>query len=395
MSDTNTPYPSFDQCDWVFSLCPAPPDWRIDWGQIEACCSWLEPLRGCRQDPCWHREGDVLTHTEAACNELAAMCAWRNLCPTGRSITFLAVLMHDIAKPRTSVEQEGRIRSPRHAPKGAQMARTILWEKLLPATSVEQMQIREQIVALIAHHSMPPLFFSREDWERHLFGVSLSVRCDLLSLVSEADVRGRICDNSEERLEKIELFREFTRENDCFNRPRYFASNHTRVLYFRGGDLSPDVEIYDDCRCEVTLMSGLPGSGKDTWIRENVDGTPIISLDAIRNELGVLPTDVQSPVVMRAKDLAREFLRRGEPFVWNATNTTRQMRSSLLQLFYNYKARVRTVYLETEWSDLLRRNRSRKAKLPEVVLYKLAEKLDVPRAWECHQTDLMVTYEGN
>jgi predicted kinase len=49
----------------------------------------------------------------------------------------------------------------------------------------------------------------------------------------------------------------------------------------------------------------------------------VISLDDIRRELDVDPADDQSAVVAAAYDRAKGLLRRGEPFVWNATNVSR------------------------------------------------------------------------
>ena len=127
-------------------------------------------------------------------------------------------------------------------------------------------------------------------------------------------------------VERVELFRELARENQCYAEPRHFASPHTRFVYFQGRELDPDVEAYDDTRLEVIVMSGLPGAGKDRWIAENGAGWPVISLDAIRGALGIAPEDNQGTVAAQAKERTREYLRQGRSFVWNATNTTRAMR---------------------------------------------------------------------
>lgn len=56
---------------------------------------------------------------------------------------------------------------------------------------------------------------------------------------------------------------------------------------------------------------------------------------------------------------ARAFLRRKEPFVFNATNLSAMIRGKWIQLFHQYGARVRIVYLETGWTERERRNASR------------------------------------
>lgn len=38
-------------------------------------------------------------------------------------------------------------------------------------------------------------------------------------------------------------------------------------------------EPHEDYRCTVTLMSGLPGSGKDTWLIQNRPELPVVALD--------------------------------------------------------------------------------------------------------------------
>ncbi len=87
-----------------------------------AQCSWralypeLEALEGCAQDPEWHPEGDVWTHTLLVCDAAAAIAERDALEPEARGVLLLAALTHDLGKPATSfVDQDGRVRSPGHA----------------------------------------------------------------------------------------------------------------------------------------------------------------------------------------------------------------------------------------------------------------------------------------
>ncbi len=73
--------------------------------------------------------------------------------------------------------------------------------------------------------------------------------------------------------------------------------------------------------------------------------------------------------------------------MWNATNTTKQMRQQLINFFAGYRARIRIVYLEVPLEEILRRNRERAAAVPEAVIQRLANRLDIPDITEAHQVD--------
>jgi len=382
--------PESEQHGWSFPLCPEPPHWSLDWTAIMDHFEWVRTMDGCQQDPAWHAEGDVMVHTRMVCEALVDMPRWRALSPENRSVVFTAALMHDIAKPVVSREEGTRIRAPRHAPRGAQMAREVLWQEYLPPTSLRQFQLREQIVALVRHHGLPLYLLDDGDPHRAVAAASQVARLDLVAMLAEADVLGRKSTDRQELLDRVAMFRDFASENNCYTSPRRFASDHTRYLYFQGRQLNPDCESYDDTRLEVIVMSGLPATGKDYWLTQHAADWPMISLDRIRDELGVSPDDAQGTVVTRAKEEARVYLRSCKPFIWNATNTTRPMRTQLLGLFSDYHARIRIVYTETTWEELLRRNRARTNPVPEAVLEKLLRKLDVPEVTEAHQVEYYI-----
>ena len=71
-------------------------------------------------------------------------------------------------------------------------------------------------------------------------------------------------------------------ENNCFERPYAFANDHVRFLFYRDNLSSLHYTPQEDYRCKVTLLSGLPGSGKDTWLARNRPQLPVVSLDDLR-----------------------------------------------------------------------------------------------------------------
>ncbi|MBY0231636.1 MAG: AAA family ATPase [Gemmataceae bacterium] len=137
-------------------------------------------------------------------------------------------------------------------------------------------------------------------------------------------------------------------------------------------------------------MSGLPGSGKDHHVRERYGEWERVSLDDLRDELGVDPSGKQGEVVNAARERAKELLRRGERFVWNATNLGRQMRRMTLDLLLSYKARVRIVYLEVPPAVQLEQNKGRKGHVPAAAIEKMQGTWEVPTLMEAHEVECVV-----
>lgn len=237
-----------------------------------------------------------------------------------------------------------------------------------------------------------PFFpIDRADALRTLYAASQTTRCDLLSLVTEADARGRICGDPGRLLDNIALFRQYCAERDCLSVPRKFPSDHSRFLYFRKEGRDPDYLAFDDTTCEAVVMSGMPGAGKDYWVTTHGPDWPVISLDGLRREMKVPPTENQGPVVSRAREKAREFLRRKQPFIWNATNISRRMREHCISLCAAYNARVRIVYVEVGPERLEEQNRAREFSVPPEVINRLLARWEPPDLTEAHQVERVVS----
>jgi putative nucleotidyltransferase with HDIG domain len=369
----------------LFAPCPRPPAWQVDWVTLEEGFAWVRNLAGCPQDPVYHAEGDVGVHTRMVCEALAGLPAWRSLPEADRQVVFAATLLHDVGKPScTRIDPDGRITSRGHSRRGAILARQILWRLGAPFA------VREQIAALVRHHQVPYYLVERADAQRLAIEVSQTARCDFLALIAEADVRGRVCQDQQRLLDNVTLFVEFCREEDCLSGPRVFASDHARFLYFRNPHRHPDAPAHEEFRAEVVVMSGLPGVGKDTWIRQDLPDWPVVSLDAVRSDLGVDPADEQGRVMSRAREQARDYLRYGRSFVWNATNLSRQLRGQCLGLFADYCARIRLVYVEVSEKRLWCQNRQRQVPVPQAVLERLLDHWEVPDRTEAHCVEWVV-----
>ncbi|MDQ6602913.1 MAG: AAA family ATPase [Chloroflexota bacterium] len=373
-----------------FPFVPAAPDWSVEWERIVERFAWVRTMAGVPQDARHHAEGDVLVHTRMVVDVLAEQTAWRTAPDGERVALFAAALLHDVAKPVcTQIDADGTITSRNHARRGELLARRILYEGIGLDAPVP-FTLREQIAKPVRYHGLPLWFFEKPDPVRAVIEASQTASLRAVVLLAEADVRGRMCDDQTVLLDRIAYFREFCIENRCWEGARDLPSDHSRFLYFAGRHANPDYAAYDDTVCEVVLMAGIPGAGKDTWIARNLPDWPVVSLDAIRADLGVRPTEEQGHVIQEAKERARALLRKEQSFVWNATNITRMMRRQLIDLFASYRARIRIVYIEVPFATLLMRNQARAAGLPENALERLIGKLEVPDRTEAHDVAYVI-----
>ena len=153
-------------------------------------CRWLrffpelEALVGCQQDPKWHPEGDVWTHTGHCLDAFARERTgdeWEDL------IVGLAVLCHDFGKPATTYKDaDGRIRSPRHDVLGIPPARSFL-ERM-----TRQKSVFEEVLPLVEQHMRPLALYRDQSGDSAIRRLAARVkRLDRLVRVAYADKSGR------------------------------------------------------------------------------------------------------------------------------------------------------------------------------------------------------------
>jgi len=350
----------------------------LEWAEGQ---TWTRDMAACNQDVQWHAEGDVWTHTRMVCAEVERLADWPSLDRAAQLKLLFTALFHDAGKPATTVldPESGRTRSPKHALVGAEIARRRLRELECDVAT------REQICALVRFHGRPPYLLEKENPEREVISLSWHVNNRLLYLFALADTRGRRANEMSRPEENLHLWKLVAEERNCFVRPYAFANDHARFLFYRDQLSSLHYTPHEEYRCTATLMSGLPGAGKDTWLAQARSGQTVVSLDAIRAELEVDATDNQGDVIQAAREHCREHLRAGRDFCFNATNVTRQMRQRWIDLFADYSARVEIVYIEPPLRTVLAQNKRRTNPVPESVVHRLVERLEPPTITEAHE----------
>ena len=143
----------------------------------------LMALVGCGQDPVWHPEGDVWTHT-ALC--LDAYAAERTGDEHEDLVVGFAVLCHDLGKPATSRHDEDHIRSLGHAEAGEAPTRSFL------SRMTDQNDLIDDVVSLVRDHLRPTDLYEARASDAAIRRLACRVRrIDRLVRVAKADRGGR------------------------------------------------------------------------------------------------------------------------------------------------------------------------------------------------------------
>ncbi len=107
-------------------------------------------LAGVPQDPSWHPEGDVGTHTMLVVDAAARVAKRENLQGDDRAVLLFSALCHDFAKPATTQlrDRDGRMRwtSWGHETAGGPMARAFLERIGIKSAIVDQ------VIPIVEHH---------------------------------------------------------------------------------------------------------------------------------------------------------------------------------------------------------------------------------------------------
>ena len=112
-------------------------DLMVETGLMAVVLPEVLPMIGCEQPANFHPEGDVYTHTKIAVAMLSAGCT--------ETLAF-GILFHDIAKPNTRAEQNGKTTYYGHTELGAEMAIEIL------ARLRRSRAVQERVAYLVKNH---------------------------------------------------------------------------------------------------------------------------------------------------------------------------------------------------------------------------------------------------
>jgi tRNA nucleotidyltransferase (CCA-adding enzyme) len=163
-------------------------DLALELGVIDRLLPELRPLVGCAQEPEWHPEGDVWTHTLMVVDRARTLNA--DLDRAKLVTIMLGAVCHDLGKPATTAFIDGRIRSLNHEEAGVAPTNRLL--DRLNIHTLDGFDVRTQVVGLVAHHLKPGMFYKAEQVGDGAFRrLAQKVDLELLARLARADCLGR------------------------------------------------------------------------------------------------------------------------------------------------------------------------------------------------------------
>jgi tRNA nucleotidyltransferase (CCA-adding enzyme) len=161
----------------------------LDIGVIDAIFPEMRALIGCPQEPEWHPEGDVWTHTLMVIDEAHARLDDLSRGPA--AAVMLGAICHDLGKPATTAFIDGRTRSPGHEAAGVGPTTTLL--DRLNVHTLDGYDVRAAVVGLVTEHLRPSAFFKSTTpvSDGAFRRLSQKVDLELLARFAKADCHGR------------------------------------------------------------------------------------------------------------------------------------------------------------------------------------------------------------
>lgn len=162
-------------------------------GMIKHYFEELELLIGLEQDPLFHPEGDVWTHTMLTIDAMQNIIKQEQIEDEKLKLRLmLAALTHDLGKVVTTKTVDGKIRSPGHCKAGVEPTRSLLYKL------TNEHKFIDSVLPLVEHHMKPAQLFFGGAKAAAIRRLAKKVTIKELVLVAKADFLGRDTNDAKE-----------------------------------------------------------------------------------------------------------------------------------------------------------------------------------------------------
>lgn len=347
-------------------------EYDIDWNYVMSFQEF-QALENCQHSIRWHKEGNPLNHTKLVVDEAIKLCkGYPYHAQCDPKVLITAALFHDIGKPSTTYwsDEKNDWGCKSHGAAGELITRELLWN--------ESIVLREEICWLVRWHMEFHHFLEKspEEQGRKMMRLGNGISSVFyLLMLNYCDSVGSVCEGNDTetikaRLEKI---KELAINFDCLEH-----------------NIKPENFKYD---FEVIFMVGLPGSGKDAYIKNHYPDYPTVCRDDVREELQngkvegkklLFDNEGENKVTEICNGLIEKYCKEHKSFVINQTNLKRKYRQEIGKLIYAHSLPwIKYVYVEAPSIDTCIERR--KGQIEPSIIRNMFDKFEFPDCDECNE----------
>jgi len=312
-------------------------------------CKEFSALKDAKQPKKFHAEGDAWKHTILVAKEMNKLVNndLYDLPIRDKRVLMIAALCHDLGKATTTYydEKDGEWHCKNHGAAGEKITRNLLFNE-------PDFWLREEVCWLVRHH----MTF------HHLHMKSHKEQVDTITRLSQGNstVRKLLYLNMADSFgsktkevtrddvhERLTGFSDIAIVNDCLNKPYLSVKNKSNYTMY--------------------MMIGVPGSGKDYYIKEHLPEVESICRDDIREELAcgyvsgkklMLDKEQENRVTEIVNARMKKCCEDERDFVINQTNMKKKYRDQLKETALKYgKPNIVYVYVEAPSIEVCKERR--------------------------------------
>lgn len=383
-------------------------DMKPLWNKIEAIKEFAV-LKNTPQSNIWHLEGNTLNHIKKVVEVMEEELFKMNVDKDSKYylIMMSAALCHDLGKATTTKwdKEKNDWACSHHGEAGENITRLLFYE--------DDFILRELVCYMVRWHMNLHHILDKDNVDEALTKMAqgwVSIKdmlilnkCD--SLGSKNDIETyEFLENRwntiKEKAEKLDIFdmnwydyqcrktcRERNRKDNLLLPLKWRSVKevaHNILMQTINEGYKPDwkSDIGKKDFFTVYMMVGLPGSGKDTLIKEYLNGIPTICRDDIRTEIGVKGEKPQgnkeqeNQVTQIFEERMIENCKKKQSFVINNTNLKKQYRKRFLEIIKPYEPKV--VYIYVEAPSLEDNYKRREEQINPEIIKRMASNFDFP-----------------
>lgn len=370
---------------------PSSDEWmpKLNWQVVENLPEY-QKMKGCKQHTFWHKEGDVMTHTNKSVEALYDLFRNNPYLRLSKELV-LATLLHDVGKPDTTkLNNEGEYSAKNHGPVGARITRGILSDE-------PDLMRREHVCSLVRDHMiLHHIFDDDSKLKRNVLRLNhtYAPSTEYLYLNYADDFGSENEQTTEVRLNRLRKISALFDKNKIYKVLKY-KSNIGKLCDSYG---SENNEKSPHDMFGVVIMVGYPGSGKDYFIEHELKNVPVVSRDAVRIELGLMTPDKkgvgskedEEKVTEVCDNLIEKYCKERKSFVINNTSLPMYRRKEIIEKLLPYSPFITIVFIDTPIEICKER---RKDEIPDYVYDRMSKSFDFPMPYEANRI-IRVTSDG-